>query len=76
MAFRKGRAQGRHGGIDALLVELQHIEIPLHHQRAIPHLSLGAMEPEQNLALAEKGRFARIQVLGLVVPEGAAPKGD
>ena len=76
VALGEGGAQGRHGRMDALLVQLQHVEIPLHHQGAVPQLPLGPVEAEEDLALVEEGRFPGVQVLGFVIAEGPAAEGD
>ena len=73
--LREGGAQGRHRLVDAVLVELQHIEVALHHQGAVLHGALGPVEAEEGLALVEEGRVPGVEVLGLAVSHDPAAEG-
>ena len=75
MLISKGRAQGRDGLVDAVLVQLQHVEIAFHHQGPVLHGALGAVEAEEGAALVEEGCVTGVQVFRLAFAHDAAAEG-
>ena len=70
----ESRAQRRHGVLDAALMELEHIEGPLHqhHVAAAADIRARPIQPKDQLALAEQGIGGGVAVLGLLAMDRAA----
>ena len=73
-----GRAQRGHRVRKAELRQRHHVHVALGHQRvaAVAEGGAGLVETVELAALAEDGRFGRIQVLGLLVAEHPAAEAD
>ena len=78
MVRSAGRAQRGHGIGKTQLGQRHHIHIAFGHQRKtlLAQRIAGFVQAVQLAPLAEYGRFRRVQVLGLVVPQHASAKTD